>query len=198
MTFWLTSMCSPICCNDLGRVHSGWREALDFHKYRRNMYPKSTEFTHLPSQSSLLHRFGCLVRSVAFILPRMLSETFLRGLIGPSRQFGSGSIYHPHLYAIAIGAVLPVPFWLWQRRYPESWVKYVSTPVILNGVGAIPPATGINYSSWFLVGFIFQYLIRKRNFAWWSKFNYVTSAALDSGTVVALMLIFFTLQVSPG
>lgn len=116
------------------------------------------------------------------------------GLVGPSRQFGNGSVYHPHLYAMVVGAILPLPFYFWQKRYPNSWIKYISTPVILNGVSSIPPATGINYSSWFAVGFVFQYLIRKRNFAWWSKFNYVTSAALDSGTVLALMVIFFTLQ----
>ncbi|KZT27098.1 oligopeptide transporter [Neolentinus lepideus HHB14362 ss-1] len=116
------------------------------------------------------------------------------GLIGPSRQFGTGAIYHPQLFAIIVGAILPVPFWLWQRRYPNSWVKFVNTPVILNGVSGIPPATGINYSSWFAVGFLFQYLIRRWNFAWWSKFNYITSAALDSGTAISLIFIFFTLQ----
>ncbi|KAK7472357.1 hypothetical protein VKT23_000474 [Stygiomarasmius scandens] len=116
------------------------------------------------------------------------------GLIGPTRQFGTGSIYHPHLYALIIGAFLPLPFWFWQRRYPNSWTKYVSTPVILNGVSAIPPATGINYSSWFAVGFVFQYLIRRKNFAWWAKFNYVASAAMDCGTVLSLIVIFFTLQ----
>ncbi|TFK45067.1 oligopeptide transporter [Crucibulum laeve] len=120
------------------------------------------------------------------------------GLIGPSRQFGKGSIYFPHLFAIIIGAVLPLPFWFWQRRYPNSWTKYVSTPVILNGVSYIPPATGINYSAWFAVGFLFQYWIRKKNFAWWSKFNYVASSAMDSGTVISLMLIFFTLQFPKG
>ncbi|KLO10879.1 OPT oligopeptide transporter [Schizopora paradoxa] len=120
------------------------------------------------------------------------------GLIGPNRQFGSGSIYHFQLYAIIIGALLPLPFWLWQRRRPDSWVKYVSIPIILNGVSFIPPATGINYSSWFFVGFIFQYLIRRRNFGWWSKFNYVTSAALDSGTVLSLIFIFFALQFPKG
>ncbi|KAG6856397.1 hypothetical protein H0H87_005015 [Tephrocybe sp. NHM501043] len=119
------------------------------------------------------------------------------GLIGPSRQFGTGSIYHPHLYAMVIGVFLPLPFWFWQKKYPNSWIKYVSTPVILNGVSQIPPATGINYSSWFAVAFVFQYLIRKRNFAWWSKFNYVLSAALDSGTVISLIFIFFSLQVWP-
>ncbi|TRM69006.1 OPT oligopeptide transporter protein-domain-containing protein [Schizophyllum amplum] len=120
------------------------------------------------------------------------------GLVGPVRQFGTGSIYHPHLYAMIVGAFLPLPFWFWQRRYPNSWIKYVSTPVVLNGVSQIPPATGINYSSWFLVGFIFQFLIRKRNFAWWSKFNYVTSAAIDSGTVLSLIFIFLTLQFPKG
>jgi hypothetical protein len=82
---------------------------------------------------------------------------------------------------MVVGVFLPFPFWFWQRRYPKSWVKFVSTPVVLTGVSAMPPATGINYSSWFAIGFIFQYLIRKKNFAWWSKFNYVASAALDSG-----------------
>lgn len=75
------------------------------------------------------------------LLPYLRPPSY-RGLIGPARQFGTGSIYHPHLYAIAIGAVLPIPFWLWQRRYPGSWIRYMSTPVILNGVSAIPPATG--------------------------------------------------------
>jgi OPT oligopeptide transporter protein len=54
---------------------------------------------------------------------------------------------------------------------------------------------GINYSFWFLVAFIFQYLIRKKNFAWWSKSNYVLGSALDSGTVISIMVIFFVLQV---
>lgn len=86
------------------------------------------------------------------------------------------------MYAIIVGALLPFPFWLMQRRRPDSWAKFVSTPIALIGVSFIPPATGINYSSWFAVGFIFQFVIRKRNFQWWSKYNYVTGAALDSGT----------------
>jgi len=30
-----------------------------------------------------------------------------RGLIGPTRQFGSGSLYHGHLWALLVGALLP-------------------------------------------------------------------------------------------
>ena len=131
----------------------------------------------------------------SYILQFFLLTIVCRGLVGPTRQFGKGSIYHPHLYAIIAGVFLPIPFYLWKRRYPNSWARYVSTPVVFAGLAAIPPATGINYSSWFLVAFIFQYLVRKKNFAWWSKFNYVLSSALDSGTVIAIMLIFFALQV---
>jgi hypothetical protein len=94
-----------------------------------------------------------------------------------------------------------MPAYFWQWRYPNSWARYVSTPVIIAASGlsstttSIPPATGINYSSWFLAGFIFQYLIKKKNFTWWSKFNYVLSSLLDCGTVISIMVIFFMLQV---
>ncbi|KAF8700923.1 hypothetical protein AX14_000602 [Amanita brunnescens Koide BX004] len=143
----------------------------------------------LPTQSNFL---TCPHNRVFF------TASVIWGLIGPSRQFSAGSIYHAQLYAIIVGMFLPLPFWLWKRRYPQSWVRWVNTPVIMSGLSAIPPATGINYSSWFLVGFVFQYLLRKRNFAWWSKFNYVTSAAMDNGTVVSLIFIFFTLQFPKG
>jgi OPT oligopeptide transporter protein len=78
------------------------------------------------------------------------------GLIGPTRQFGSGEIYHGHLYALIVGALLPIPFWLWQVWKPKSRLRYINIPVILNGPTFIPPARGINYSSWFIVGFIFR------------------------------------------
>ncbi|KAH7098305.1 OPT-domain-containing protein [Auriculariales sp. MPI-PUGE-AT-0066] len=116
------------------------------------------------------------------------------GLLGPTRQFGKGGMYHPELYALVFGALLPIPFWLYQRRYPQGKAKLISIPVILNGVAQIPPATAINYSSWFVVAFIFQYVVRRARFGWWSKFNYVLSAALDSGTVMGIMVIFFCLQ----
>ena len=47
---------------------------------------------------------------------------------------------------------------------------------------------------WAIVGFIFQYVIRRRHFSWWTKYNYVLSAALDSGVAISAVLIFFILQ----
>ena len=126
----------------------------------------------------------------------ILLTTISRFLIGPAYQFGTGSVYHPHLYAIIIGVFIPVPFYLWQRRYSDSWGS-LHQHTLTARLSAIPPATGINYSFWFLVAFIFRYSIRNKNFAWWSKFNYnyVLSSGLDSGPVISIMVIFFALQV---
>jgi hypothetical protein len=37
-------------------------------------------------------------------------------------------------------------------------------------------------------------VIRRRHFAWWTKYNYVLSAAMDSGVAVSAVLIFTFLQ----
>jgi len=70
----------------------------------------------------------------------------------------------------------------------------LNSPVIFNGTGLIPPATAINYVPWAAVGFVFQYVIRRRHFSWWTKYNYVLSAALDSGVAIGIVVIFFCLQ----
>lgn len=75
-----------------------------------------------------------------------------------------------------------------------SYIFLFSLPVIFAGTGLIPPATAVNYVPWTIVGFIFQYVIRRRHFSWWTKYNYVLSAALDSGVAVAIVVIFFALQ----
>jgi hypothetical protein len=98
------------------------------------------------------------VHSPRFFLQRLMIAVwrFCRGLIGPTRQFGKGALYHGHLWGLLVGVLLPLPFWWWQRRFPKTRLKYINIPVLLNGATFIPPATGINYSSWFVTGFIFR------------------------------------------
>jgi hypothetical protein len=110
-------------------------------------------------------RFTCPGGRVFF------TASILWGLIGPARIFTGTGIYKNTQYFWAVGAVLPVIFWLLQRRYPRSWVRYLNAPVIFSGNGAIPPATPLNYLSWGIVGFIFNKLIRDKWRGWWSRFN---------------------------
>lgn len=51
-----------------------------------------------------------------------------------------------------------------------------SIPIIVNGTGWIPPASALNYVPWAIVGFISQYLVRRRHFGWWSKYNCTPSS----------------------
>jgi hypothetical protein len=85
----------------------------------------------------------------------------------------------------------------------------------------MPPATPLNYVPWVLICFTFNYVIRRRHFGWWSKYNCelfhdevigmelvfltrdgswinfqldVLSAGLDAGYAVGILLVYFALQ----
>ncbi|KAG9041979.1 hypothetical protein FS837_011505 [Tulasnella sp. UAMH 9824] len=122
------------------------------------------------------------------------TASIIWGVIGPALQFSKGQVYYALSFFFLIGAIAPVIPYILTKKYPTSWFKYINLPVIFNGTGLIPPASAINYVPWTIVGFIFQYLIRRRHFAWWAKYNYVLSAALDSGVALSVIFIFFCLQ----
>lgn len=89
---------------------------------------------------------------------------------------------------------MPVVTWLlWKKTGKDYWKK-VNWPLIFVGTYNVPPATGINYSSWALVNWIFNGWIKKRFFAWWTKYNYVLAAALDTGTAISGIIIFFAVS----
>jgi OPT oligopeptide transporter protein len=54
----------------------------------------------------------------------------------------------------------------------------------------------MNYLMWGIVGFSFNKWIRSRARGWWLQYNYVLSAALDSGLAFGTILIFFAIQMN--
>ncbi|KAJ7461293.1 OPT oligopeptide transporter protein-domain-containing protein [Mycena galericulata] len=125
------------------------------------------------------------------------TASIIWGVIGPRLMFSQGQTYYPLVFFFLVGAAAPLIAWTLNRRYPNSFLKYVN-PVIFNGTGLIPPATALNYVPWAAVGFVFQYIIRRRHFSWYVLHSrcvyYVLSAALDSGVAVSVIVIFFALQ----
>jgi hypothetical protein len=113
------------------------------------------------------------------------------GLIGPSRIFSPGQIYSGLFLFFIVGAVASVAIWLAAQRWPKSAARYLLAPLIFGGAGAIPPATPLNYLSWGVVGFVFQYWIKRRWFGWWSRLNFLTSSGLDLGLALSTLTIFF-------
>ncbi|KAI0081298.1 OPT oligopeptide transporter [Panus rudis PR-1116 ss-1] len=122
------------------------------------------------------------------------TASIIWGVIGPARQFSKGQVYYGLIFFFLIGAACPAVAYLISLKWPNSIIKYINFPIIFSGTGAIPPASAVNYVPWTIVGFIFNYVIRRRHFAWWTKYNYVLSAALDAGVAVSAILIFFCLQ----
>jgi hypothetical protein len=109
-------------------------------------------------------------------------------------------MYYPQTFCALIGAVLPIPFWWWVRKYPRSIFRNLNFPVIFAATLWIPPATGINYTSWLVTNFLFQLLLFGSSQTCTSdsiQYNYVMSAALDVGTAISAIVIFLVIAL-PG
>ncbi|KAG0917272.1 hypothetical protein G6F33_001645 [Rhizopus arrhizus] len=122
------------------------------------------------------------------------ASSVIWGLIGPGRFFASSSLYFGIAFFLLGGFLLPIPFYLLKKKYPNSWVRHVSIPVFMLGPAPYPPAPTNVAPVWAFIGFVFNYVIKRRANAWWKKYNYVLSAALDSGVAICAIVIFFAFQ----
>ncbi|KAH9946707.1 OPT oligopeptide transporter [Amylocystis lapponica] len=147
-------------------------------------------FTNIPDMCSPHQKDGFICPSTEVFG----TASIIWGVIGPARQFSKGQIYYGLVFFFLVGAIAPLVSYFISLRWPNSLFKYVNFPVIFNGTSLIPPASAVNYVPWTIVGFIFNFVIRRRHFSWWTKYNYILSAALDSGLAISVVIIFFCLQ----
>ncbi|KAG0346497.1 hypothetical protein BG005_000701, partial [Podila minutissima] len=125
------------------------------------------------------------------------SASIIWGAIAPARVFGNvdGAIYSPVQWGFLAGALLPIPFWFLSRKYPNvGWLKLIHWPVLLAATSNMPPYLPYMYTNGLFVGFIFMFFLRRYKYGWWSRYNYLTSAAMDSGLAISGLVIYFALQ----
>ncbi|KAG9321733.1 hypothetical protein KVV02_005079 [Mortierella alpina] len=123
-----------------------------------------------------LRRF--LVRPSQMVWPSTLvTASLFRGL--HARQGSSNAPPSPHI------------------DQEVEWLKLVHWPVLFAATSNMPPALPYFYSNGLLIGFVFAFLLRRYRYPWWSRYNYLTSAALDTGVALAGLVIFFVIQ-APG
>ncbi|KAK3818719.1 MAG: LOW QUALITY PROTEIN: OPT family small oligopeptide transporter [Benniella sp.] len=113
------------------------------------------------------------------------SASAIWGIIAPERMFGPRSIYHPLMCFFLFGFLLPIPFYLFSRRYPGT---IIHTPVLLTSTGMMPPARPYQYANWLM------FSVKRYRQEWYQRFNYVLSAAMDAGVAIAALVILFTVQ----
>ena len=150
-------------------------------------------FTHIPNLCTpeALNGFNCPIARVHF------NGSILWGVVGPQRFFGPGGLYRPLVWAFLVGALAPLGAWVLGRRSKRNLWRKVNFPILFGSLSWIPPATGLNFSVWALVCFVFNYVIRRRKTAWWEKYAMTLSAALDSGLAFAVVVVFFAF-IYPG
>ena len=132
-----------------------------------------------------INGFNCPIARVHF------NGSILWGVVGPQRFFGPGALYRPLVWAFLVGFIAPVLVWLPGRNKKKSIFRKINLPVLFGSLSWIPPATGLNFSVWAVVCFVFNSLIRKRAPRWWGKYTMTMSAALDSGLAFSLLVVFF-------
>jgi hypothetical protein len=113
------------------------------------------------------------------------------GALGPARSFSPGQLYGNLLWFFLIGPVLVALTWLGTRRW--SVLRWISWPVIFGGMTLVPPATGVNFSSWWLVNMTFNGVIRRKKPAWWIKYS-KTNSHFPSQEVITLCRVYLLMS----
>ncbi|KAL8987331.1 MAG: hypothetical protein Q9177_003445 [Variospora cf. flavescens] len=145
-------------------------------------------FANMPSLCSpdAINGFSCPLARVHF------NGSILWGVVGPHRFFGRGALYRPLIWFFLVGAVAPILIFAIGRQRPLSSVwRKINLPVLFGSLSWIPPATGLNFSIWAVVCFVFNSVLRRRKPEWWGKYTMTLSAALDSGLAIGVVVVFF-------
>ncbi|KAJ3097593.1 hypothetical protein HDU96_000333 [Phlyctochytrium bullatum] len=117
------------------------------------------------------------------------------GAVGPARFFGPGSPYFSLLLGFIVGAIAPVIFWGLYKRFGGFW-KYVNVPVI----AVFPSQVGSTRSDLitpFVIGYLVNYVLKRKRPEWWRKFALVMSAGFDTGVAITVAVVFLALTM-PG
>jgi OPT family oligopeptide transporter len=115
------------------------------------------------------------------------------GLVGPRRIFGPEGNYGALNWFFLIGLAGPVIVYAFHRMFPnQKWIPLINLPVLF-GAAAMPPATAVNYNSWLLIGTIFNFFVFRYRKMWWTRYNYILSAALDAGVAFMGVVLYFSL-----
>ncbi|KAM3554084.1 hypothetical protein MY1884_006330 [Beauveria asiatica] len=118
----------------------------------------------------------------------------LWGTVGPKRLWGVGGTYSITLLGFPLGVVIVLLFWLAGKKWPNSaFIRNIHPVVMMNGglswapynLSQMWPAVPVAAFSWLF--------LRKRFLGFWSKYNFVLSAAFSAGMAISGLVQFFGL-----
>ncbi|KAK9324744.1 OPT oligopeptide transporter protein-domain-containing protein [Lipomyces orientalis] len=122
------------------------------------------------------------------------SASITWGVIGPKRMFNG--LYPILQWCFLIGALVIIPFFF-AKRYLPKYFRFANPVLIIGGMASWAPYNLSYVTPGFYLSIIFMYFIRRRYLAWWEKYNYVLSSALDAGVAFSAIIIFFAVNYHP-
>jgi hypothetical protein len=108
------------------------------------------------------------------------------------KMFSIGARYQWVTVAFLLGFLAPLPCYIMSRFFPRQRIwSYLNSSIILWYLGYL--FVGINSSIWsyYIIGYVGQYYLRKYRPKYFVRWNYLVSAAMDGGTQVLLFLMTF-------
>ncbi|KAK9388446.1 OPT superfamily oligopeptide transporter [Lipomyces mesembrius] len=106
-------------------------------------------------------------------------------------MFSIGARYQWVTISYLTGFIVPFPFWLAYRYTKIEFFRYVNLAIILWYMGWLFVGVNSSITSYFALGFIAQWYLRKYHPNLFVKYNYLVSAALDGGTQVIVFILSF-------
>lgn len=116
------------------------------------------------------------------------TDVIIWGVVGGKRMMQN---YGSLLHFLWVGALMPLVWWLWLKKWPRSKLRIVHWPLLFGVVDKIPLTSPYHYCCWVAVGLLFSRWIRRYWHSWWAKYCYTLSAALDVGLAIMQLMLFF-------
>ncbi|KAK9453077.1 OPT oligopeptide transporter protein-domain-containing protein [Dipodascopsis uninucleata] len=139
-------------------------------------------------------------QSNRFVCPfpnALYTATLVWGVVGPQRIFSQ--LYPMIKWSFLIGVLIGAPVFylrLYSMRF-FPFIKNFNPIMFLAGMSWWNSGYNLSYfTPGMEVSFIFMYYIRRHYLVWWSKYNFVLSAALSAGVALCAILVFVSLQVT--
>ncbi|KAI9155531.1 Sexual differentiation process protein isp4 [Paramyrothecium foliicola] len=123
------------------------------------------------------------------------TASVLWGTVGPGRIWGPDGQYSEILIGFPLGVAIVIFFFVLSKKFPKwTWTRQIHPVAMMYGgivwapynMSYVWPSVPIAYFSWVF--------LKSRHLGFWSKYNFVLSAAWSCGIAVAGIIIFFSLQ----
>ncbi|KAK9323419.1 OPT oligopeptide transporter protein-domain-containing protein [Lipomyces orientalis] len=147
-------------------------------------------FASIPDMCSLTQkqRFLCPSARAFFV------DALIYGVIGPERMLND--LYPALKYCFVVGVGIAIVFVSLRSKFSNA-LRYIHPVIIVSGVASWGSNLNLShYTPGAIASFIFMFYIKRYYLGWWTKYNFVLTAALSAGVAFSALFILLTLYYS--